>query len=394
MFNANVVVIAGLIASVSAHLKMTEPKPFTGLPNNSPLDAGGADFPCKFTGSYTAGESPVNTYGLGSQQTLSFVGSAVHGGGSCQVVLTYDKNPTKDSVWKVIHSIQGGCPVKDKSDNYPEDPNFIDPYTYPYTIPEDLPTGEATIGWTWFNRIGNREFYMNCGRVELTGKGGDKADFDKLPDMVVLNIEGKPTTTENYDIVFKDAGSSVENNIKSFGAQLCGNDGCESPQEDGSKVVGDSGNSGSSAAPAPSAPQATSAAPYPSNTQAASGAGDGGVFITTPSGGSAPTTSAAAEAPTSTAAAEVPPTTTAAADPPASTPSGNPGSGSGETSPGSPCSSEGTFVCHSTSYQQCASGAWSAVMQVAPGTTCEAGQGTQLNIAAAKEKRRGISFRA
>ncbi|KAI1075258.1 lytic polysaccharide monooxygenase [Whalleya microplaca] len=389
MLNAKVAFTAGLIASVRAHMVMTSPKPFSGTLSNSPLDAGGADFPCKFTSAYTASEGPVNSYPLGSQQTLSLMGSAVHGGGSCQVVLSYDKAPTKDSVFKVIHSIEGGCPAKDMSNNYPEDPNFIDPYTYAYSIPTDIPAGEATIGWTWLNRIGNREFYMNCGRVQLTGTGGDKANFDKLPDMVVLNIEGKPTTTENYDIVYKDAGSSVENNVKNFGAQLCGNDGCDSPQQDGSKVAGNSGSSGSSAAPAASAPSSAAQA-APSSTQGAD-AGSGGVFITASAGGSAPTSAAAA--PTTTAAAEAPATTAAA---PASSPSSDAGSGSssGSTAAGSPCSPEGAFACHSTSFQQCASGQWSAVMQVAAGTTCKAGQGTQLSIAAAKGRRWGFSFRA
>jgi len=32
--------------------------------------------------------------------------------------------------------------------------------TYSFTIPTSLPTGTATIAWTWFNKVGNREMYM------------------------------------------------------------------------------------------------------------------------------------------------------------------------------------------------------------------------------------------
>ena len=48
---------------------------------------------------------------VGSQQSLSFTGSAVHGGGSCQISLTKDLKPTKDTDFRVILSIEGGCPA-------------------------------------------------------------------------------------------------------------------------------------------------------------------------------------------------------------------------------------------------------------------------------------------
>ncbi|KAJ2980386.1 hypothetical protein NUW58_g6957 [Xylaria curta] len=247
MFFAKTTISAALVAAVNAHMKMATPAPFDPEHlNNSPLDASGSDFPCKFGVGYSATGGTTNTYELGSSQQLSFIGSAVHGGGSCQVVMTYDNPPTKDSKWKVIHSIEGGCPAKGTEGNLAENPDAKSPFSYPFKVPSDIPSGKGVIGFTWFNRIGNREMYMNCGPLELTGSGGDKANFDKLPDMVVLNIAGKPTTPEGVDYKFANPGSSVEDNTGKYGVATCGKDGCQNG--------GTGGGSGGSAPPSSSAP--------------------------------------------------------------------------------------------------------------------------------------------
>ncbi|KAI0849925.1 hypothetical protein F5Y00DRAFT_45929 [Daldinia vernicosa] len=357
-YSKKIAAIAGLFAGVNAHMVMTSPAPFnpTAL-SNGPLEADGSNFPCKFSGSYSASGGEVNSYALGSQQKLAFKGSAVHGGGSCQVSITYDENPTKDSVWKVIHSIEGGCPARDTPGNLPADSaDFTDPYTYDYTIPSNIPAGKATIAWSWLNKIGNREFYMNCGALELTGEGGDKANFDKLPDMLVLNIMGKPSTLEGKDYKFENPGDSVEDNTVAGSIATCGTGGC---------TDGDS----APAAPATSAtPSSAPADPAPSS---------GGAFITQPS---TPT-------PTPTQAPAASSTPAAPAAPAA------PAGGSGSAQSGA-CSPEGTFNCMGSSYQQCASGTWSVSMPMAAGTVCTGGQGTTLSIAASGRKRSGRSFRA
>ncbi|KAI3334891.1 hypothetical protein F4824DRAFT_171364 [Ustulina deusta] len=370
MFFAKTTISAALVAVVNGHMIMKTPTPFDPEHlNNSPLDASGSDFPCKFSsGVYAATGGTVNQYQLGSSQTLSFIGSAVHGGGSCQVVMTYDNPPTKDSQWKVIHSIEGGCPAKGQAGNLPEDPNGTGAGTYPFKIPSDIPTGKGTIGWTWFNRIGNREMYMNCGSLELTGTSGDKANFDKLPDMVVLNIGSYPKTPEGVDYKFTEPGPSVENNIGQFGVATCSKDGCQAGDQGGS-------DSGSGSGSGSAATTTTAATP---TTTAAAGNG-GGVFLTT----GTPSSSAA---PTSTAAASASATPTA-------TPASGSGSSSGSGSAGAACSSEGMWNCiGGTSYQQCASGQWSAVMPMAAGTKCTPGQSMDLGMIAAG--RRVRAFRA
>ncbi|KAI0870075.1 hypothetical protein GGS24DRAFT_476531 [Hypoxylon argillaceum] len=391
MYYTKATISAALVAAVNAHMIMKTPAPFdpTAL-NNSPLDASGSDFPCKFSGTYTATGGTTNTFALGSDQELSFIGSAVHGGGSCQVVLTYDNPPTKDSKWKVIHSIEGGCPAKGQAGNLPENPDGTGAGTYKYTIPSDIPSGKGVIGWTWFNRIGNREMYMNCGPLELTGTGGDQANFDKLPDMVVLNIGSHPQTIEGVDYKFEDAGSSVENNIGQFGVATCGNDGCKAGD-----TAGSGSGSGSSSSAAAGSSATTSAAAASSSAAAGNG---GGVFLTTgtPASSAVPTSTAAGfSTVTSAAASSVVATATPSATPTAAPTSGS-GSGSTSGSAGAlsgACTSEGMWNCISgTSYQQCASGLWSAVQQMASGTKCTPGQNMDLGMVAAGRKVR--AFRA
>ncbi|CAI6068163.1 unnamed protein product [Clonostachys chloroleuca] len=72
------------------------------------------------------------------------------------------------------------------------DANAADPFQYDFTIPSDIPAGKGTIAWTWFNKIGNREMYMNCGPLTLTGAGGPQKNFDDLPDMFLRLCKDHP----------------------------------------------------------------------------------------------------------------------------------------------------------------------------------------------------------
>lgn len=40
---------------------------------------------------------------------------------------------------------------------------------FQFSIPQQVPTGDYTLAWTWFNKIGNREMYMNCAPITVTG---------------------------------------------------------------------------------------------------------------------------------------------------------------------------------------------------------------------------------
>ncbi|KAH7318448.1 hypothetical protein B0I35DRAFT_478954 [Stachybotrys elegans] len=333
----------GLVSVASAHILMTNPVPYGGI-DNGPLFADGSNFPCKSVAYNANGIS--NTYAQGSSQTLSFKGTAVHGGGSCQVSVTTDLAPTRDSVWKVIHSIEGGCPARDTPGNIGDNAETPVPFTYDFQIPSDLAAGEYTLAWTWFNKVGNREMYMNCAPVTVTGSGGSQTFLNDLPDMFTANIGNGCTTTEGTDLEFPNPGNSVE-----------------------------FGNSGVSAFGGPSG--------------------------NCPAGGSTPVAppSAPVEAPVE---APVQPPVEAPVQPPVEAPVEAPAAPApapvtGGQAPGTACAPEGDFNCiDGSNFQRCASGVWSPLMPVAAGTTCVPGQGATLNFAKRSRTfaRRAMAIRA
>jgi hypothetical protein len=379
-------------------MKMATPKPYgESTLNNSPLLADGSDFPCKQRSGVYDAEGASNSFALGSKQPLSFIGGATHGGGSCQISLTTDKAPTKDSVFKVIHSYVGGCPIQGVAGNNGEDANAADPSTYSFTVPSDLAAGDYTLAWTWFNKIGNREMYMNCAPVTLTG-GSSKRDefdyedlesrnytqiikrnsaFDALPNMFVANVGNGCTTVDSADLAFPNPGSAVESLGTSTATPSAPAGTCPTGAAGGS-------SGGSSAAPAPtSAASPVASAPAASSAPALSG----GVFATTAVSPAATTLATSASPVASTPAADPSPVASAA---PSAAPA--PATGSGAALSGA-CTTEGEWNCiGGTSFQQCASGTWSVVQQLAAGTKCTAGQSTAIDIAASKEKKRVVRF--
>jgi hypothetical protein len=255
------------------------------------------------------------------------------------------------------------------------------PDTYDFTVPSNIPAGDVIFAWSWINRLGNREFYMFCAPVTLTGTGGDMANFEALPDMVILNIMDKALVTHGNDVEFANPGTSVEDNLNKYGftSELCCDAGC------GESVCTRS-EGGSEA---PSDPEPTSA---PASTTTI----PGGVFITSPPATEtvAPVDPTSAPIPTTTTTAQVEdpvaPTTTTTV--PTTVPTDSSGSG---TLSGA-CSPEGQWNCvDGSSFQQCGSGTWSAVMALAQGTVCTPGESSALTISVARGNKRAVrAFRA
>ncbi|RAH68914.1 uncharacterized protein BO66DRAFT_376468 [Aspergillus aculeatinus CBS 121060] len=209
----SVALLCGLLASsVSAHIQMSNPYPIRSPLNpnggdnkdysyTNPLSSDGHDFPCK--GYANDPFSSVANYSPGGSYSLELQGSATHEGGSCQISLSYDQGKS----FKVIHSMIGGCPLTSK---------------YQFSIPSDAPGGQALLAWSWFNKVGNREMYMNCAQVTIGGSkkrevaqqevAGAVASYSSAPPMFIANINGPGgcTTTEGQDVNFPMPGSSVE----------------------------------------------------------------------------------------------------------------------------------------------------------------------------------------
>lgn len=355
-----------------------------------PLNPDGSNWPCQQVagGAYVPG-SQINTYPIGSKQTLAFIGQAVHGGGSMQASISYDTSPDENSVWKVIKSWEGGAVAIGQDGNMGDSASAPDPYTYTFDIP-DIPAANATIQWTWFNKIGNRELYAQCAPIVITGNGGSKANYDALPEVFKANIGNDCGTVPAMDVLYPNPGPVVERlngDTTAFAAPTGA--GCQKPTggSDAQPTVAGAATLGSGAS-----------SPARQGSSAANTNTPGGVFMTVPVG--QPTTAVVQASTAITTFAQAPPaaTTVAQASSLVATIAANPsaaepgsGSGSGGAMSG-PCTSAGEFNCiGGTSYQQCASGIWSVSMPLAAGTKCTGGLGTVLNIVPA---RRMVRFTA
>ncbi|KFA61187.1 hypothetical protein S40285_02189 [Stachybotrys chlorohalonatus IBT 40285] len=373
----------GLAAMAHAHMEMTSPAPFKSKNNpnagsdidysmTSPLSQDGSDFPCKGFHSLmgTAAGAPTADWQAGQAYSFTINGGAAHGGGSCQASLSYDNGAS----WSVIHSYIGNCPAQGES-------------SFDFTVPADAPAGEAIFAWTWFNQIGNREMYMNCAAVNIAGGNSKRAALSGRPAMFVANTANGCETVEGTDVEFPDPGPDVSNVSSKAGPPK------------GSCAAGNSGGSPPSGNPVepPSAPVASSQAPVATSAVAEplpTNIG-GGVFITAPASTPAaaptnppavPTTLATITRSPESPVAQPTPSAPAVVEPPSSSPSpvpapAPPAGGSGSFAPGEACTQEGLWNCIGGSqFQRCAAGQWSALMRMATGTTCVAGQSDNLQM--------------
>ncbi|ORY12364.1 putative endoglucanase, partial [Clohesyomyces aquaticus] len=208
------------ITTAICHMQMEEPSPLRDPHSNrkepkdynilKPLNGDGSDFTCKGY-QWNTPLTSVVTYYAGETYELKLRGGATHGGGSCQVSLSCDNGVH----FKVIKSMIGGCPVQSK---------------YEFTIPGGVESAQCLLAWTWINRVGNREYYMNCAKNKR-GRRDDQDYIDdssssssssrnraqkalenlRLPDLYVANLKGinKCKTQETKDVVFPDPGYDV-----------------------------------------------------------------------------------------------------------------------------------------------------------------------------------------
>lgn len=383
---------------VNAHMEMRIPYPYgPATLNNSPLENGMADFPCKQRPGVYEPPEQENILTVGETFPLEFLGDAVHGGGSCQVSLTEDMQPTKDSVWKVIHSIEGGCPAN-TAGNLGGDANGMGATKFKIMVPESIQPGEYTLAWTWINRIGNREFYMNCAPVTVQGPKKKRyaptpvleprssialTKRADLPEMFVANINGCKTP-HGVDVRYPNAGSSLEQvgdigNLMDVGATICE---WENEPSKAGPIAGDGDSGNQKPAPKPEPTPETKPEPTPETKP--------GNFAPEPVDPE-PTT---APAPVPEPTGPVPVPTPSPSTPEEEKPAPPPSTGNGGSALSGPCSEAGMFNCiGGNSFQQCASGQWSVAQPLAQGTACKEGISADLGVEAIQVKKRGIHRR-
>lgn len=402
--------LLGLSASATAHMIMNYPVPYGKASlNSSPLAPG--DFPCKQRpGVYDVTE--MNQWNAGETKTISFTGSAVHGGGSCQFSLTTDPKPSESSQWKVIKSVVGGCPSNVTGNLEPADPNGHGAATFPVEMPNDIPDGQYTFAWTWLNKVGNREFYMNCAPIQVGSGGAAKAStksvsaaLSSLPDMFVANLPATECSTdEDTDFNYPEPGKNVvEEHSAALSNKVTGS-GCSkvtkmgagsgqlgAPQPGGSESGGSQPNASQ---PAVSSP-ADSSPPAATSGYAALPPNNGGVF--------APGASSAAPSPTPAPVAPKPstpeqqpstPQQPAAPEQPASSPAPQtpqtPDNGTSAPSGGAdchPCTNDGGIVCIGTSQFGLCNHGCAVAQPLANGMSCSGGA-----VVASTKTKRSVKF--
>jgi hypothetical protein len=335
---------------------MSDPPQWT-LPDpanaQAPLSATGSDFPCQ---DGIPDQEAKRTYQPGANALLQLQGTAVHGGGSGQMLITYDFPPTADSEWHVMTSWEGDHPVKADGNLSPADPAHVLPALH-FTVPKTLKSGKAVMAWSWFNRVGNREHYMKCATVQIGGSVSDTSGYESLPTMMRANDGCGCTVPENVDAIdFKNPGPQV---IKAPGYQQTPIPCDNSKPGSGSGSSSNPGGPISSVVPSPSVPSSPPSKPT--------------LPLSNPHRGKQPATTTTTAIPTGTGSPGVP--------------LGAPAPSGSSYSPSGGACTEGEITCPSAdTWAQCASG---SVVQMGP---VPAGYQCKNGVLATSYRKRSVRF--
>lgn len=371
--------LAALLAvaplSTNSHMFLASPIPFgPGAGPQGPMPVDGSKWPCN-SADWTS--TTMNSWSAGETQKLVWSGTAVHNGGSCQISVTTDKKPNANSKFKVIHSIEGGCPNPPaEGGNYAggAKPALF----HEFKVPSELPNGELVAQITWFNKVGVREMYAYCAPITVSGGSDDASGLDALPDVAIANIAQAPngcTTKEGNDYVFANPGKSVVRQGNGPFMPLCGGDNVSgdispapgSPQASAPRAS-------SAPAVAPSQPPANGGASTPAQAalsgQVASTVRQV-VTVTAPSG-PGPTSQKAAQSPTDSQPAG---SASVASKPVAQSSAAPPSPLAPSNSSSQACSPDGSIICSADGKQFAICNWGKALFQaVAAGTKCEGGK--------------------
>lgn len=157
---------------------------------------------CKYTKPWP---EPVAHWTAGQTVDVEFKGSATHNGGPCQFSISYDGGKT----FVVLKEITGSCWGTDLSQR-----------KFSIQLPKNLPSSKnAIFAWSWNNKTGNREFYMNCADITISGgtsktfKGKQMTIANYGPDSLEFaegNTDGKALYSKAKDITVSGDGSTGE----------------------------------------------------------------------------------------------------------------------------------------------------------------------------------------
>ncbi|ORX84353.1 hypothetical protein K493DRAFT_360723 [Basidiobolus meristosporus CBS 931.73] len=171
--------LLGLATLTVAHMEMVQPPPrrskynptWTASPDYNMVNPLGI-YPCK---GYDQG-GIVQTVKAGGSIQVKIGGGATHGGGHCQFAISYDKGKT----FAVLETIYNNC--------------LIASTEYSVNIPSTAGSSKNVVfAWAWINKIGNREYYMNCADLEIQGSANG---YITGPKLLVANLPGYPTIPE------------------------------------------------------------------------------------------------------------------------------------------------------------------------------------------------------
>ncbi|KAJ1732970.1 hypothetical protein LPJ72_003114 [Coemansia sp. Benny D160-2] len=334
--------------------------------------------------------TPAATWKAGETVTVKFnPNAAIHSGGNMEFSISYDGGKTFAVVYQVLrYAFLNSKPAGLT--------NTAEVLEYSFKLPEDLPNSDSAVfAWTWVNASGNREFYMNCADVKITGSSSSSYT---AKEVTIANYPGYPTIPEfdgNYDtginyyttdaknITVSPSGSSGGSGS---GSTDTGSSSSPSYSSSADAAGSDGSGAASSAAPVSSAPassgsSATSdaaaaestAAPAGSDAAGAAGAAGGAYSTAEPDDGSA-NSSSDAENPRNAYGAD---TSGSAAESPAEAAAGGAADASSSDSgsdAGGECTS-GLMRCSGAGYQICNSGKWSPVYDCGVGASCKGDEG-------------------
>ncbi|KAJ9060967.1 hypothetical protein DSO57_1025416 [Entomophthora muscae] len=114
----------------------------------------------------------TDTLTAGTKFVSQLAGDITHNGGHCEWSISYD-----GSTFVTIHTIIGECVTHGVRQ-------------YLINLPDTAPPGQAVLAWTWVNRTGLREFYMNCADVMVVNTGTPGTIQGPAP--VIANLPGFP----------------------------------------------------------------------------------------------------------------------------------------------------------------------------------------------------------